>query len=72
MSERGKMTVAEAGRKGGLRTKTLHGHEFYHATGVKGGKATLRKYGPQHYEKIGRKGGKVVGRLIKQAKAVQK
>ena len=39
MSEgKGKMTVAEAGRKGGLRTAETHGEEFYSEIGRKGGK----------------------------------
>ena len=36
MSEkRGKMTVEEAGRKGGLRTAETHGEEFYSEMAVK-------------------------------------
>ena len=31
------MTVAEAGRKGGLKTAQTHGHEFYEEIGRKGG-----------------------------------
>ncbi len=36
--EKGKMTVEEAGRKGGLRTSETHGEEFYSEIGRKGGK----------------------------------
>ena len=34
---KGSMTVAEAGRKGGLRTSETHGREFYEEIGHKGG-----------------------------------
>ena len=38
MSKRkGKMTVEEAGRMGGLRTSATHGSEFYSEIGSKGG-----------------------------------
>lgn len=33
----GKMTVAEAGRKGGEKTSKTHGEEFYRNIGRKGG-----------------------------------
>ena len=32
------MTVAEAGRRGGLRTSATHGEEFYSEIGRKGGR----------------------------------
>ncbi len=35
--EKGTMTVAEAGRKGGEKTAETHGHEFYQEIGHKGG-----------------------------------
>lgn len=35
--EKGKMTVEEAGRKGGQRTSETHGREFYEEIGRKGG-----------------------------------
>lgn len=44
----GKMTVEEAGRKGG----EIGGH--------KGGEATLEKHGPEFYSEIGKKGGEEV------------
>ena len=50
--EKGKMTVAEAGRKGGLRTSETHGEEFYSEIGRKGGKIG------------GPKGGQRVRKLI--------
>ncbi len=34
---KGKMTVAEAGRKGGKSTSATHGKDFYKAIGHKGG-----------------------------------
>jgi general stress protein YciG len=49
---KGKMTVQEAGRKGG----------------EKGGEATAKKYGHQFYEEIGHKGGQKVKNLIEQGK----
>ena len=36
--KKGKMTVEEAGRRGGLRTSETHGGEFYSEIGRKGGK----------------------------------
>lgn len=40
--KKGKMTVAEAGRKGGQMTSRSHGSEFYHQIGTKGGKTVQR------------------------------
>lgn len=37
MNQMGKMTVEEAGRKGGLRTARTHGRSFYQEIGRKGG-----------------------------------
>ncbi len=36
-AKKGSMTVAQAGRKGGMKTSETHGHEFYQAIGHKGG-----------------------------------
>ena len=55
--KRGKMTVQEAGRKGGLRTAETHGEEFYSEIGRKGGKIG------------GPKGGQRVRKLIEAEKA---
>jgi general stress protein YciG len=52
MSEKGQMTVREAGKKGG----------------EKGGEVTARKYGHRFYEEIGRKGGQKVRELIELGK----
>ena len=40
--KKGKMTVEEAGRKGGLRTSETHGEEFYSEIGRKGGQKVRR------------------------------
>ena len=37
-SDKGGMTVREAGRKGGLTVRDQRGHEFYEEIGRKGGK----------------------------------
>jgi general stress protein YciG len=55
-SKKGKMTVAEAGRKGGLKTAKTHGEEFYSEIGRKGGKIG------------GPKGGQRVRKLIAEGK----
>ena len=54
--KKGKMTVEEAGRKGGLRTAETHGEEFYSEIGRKGGKIG------------GSKGGQRVRNLIEEGK----
>ena len=53
---RKKLTKAEAGRLGGLRTKQRHGTEHFRRAGSLGGKALLAKYGPEHYRRIGKAG----------------
>jgi uncharacterized protein len=58
--KKGKMTVEEAGRRGGLRTAETHGGEFYSEIGRKGGKIG------------GPKGGQRVRRLIQEGKAHEK
>lgn len=35
--EKGKMTVQEAGKKGGMKTAQTHGRDFYEEIGHKGG-----------------------------------
>jgi general stress protein YciG len=49
---RGKMTVEEAGRRGGLRTSATHGPEFYSEIGSKGGQRVRRliREGKAHEE----------------------
>lgn len=59
-SNKGEMTVKEAGHKGG------------EIGGKKGGETTLERYGPQFYEEIGRKGGHKVRELIEEGKKAQR
>jgi general stress protein YciG len=54
---KGKITVAEAGRKGGEKTASNHGREFYEEIGRKGGEKVSQERGPEFYSEIGRKGG---------------
>ena len=54
---KGKMTVAEAGRKGGEKTASTHGREFYEEIGRKGGEKVSMERGPEFYSEIGSKGG---------------
>jgi len=42
LRKKGKMTVAEAGRKGGEKTYETHGSEFYSEIGSKGGQKVRR------------------------------
>ena len=55
------MTRADAGRKGGMKTKERYGPGFFQEIGRKGGKkgglTTKERYGPEFYRTIGRKGG---------------
>ena len=59
--DNGRMSRAEAGRKGGQTTKTRYGAEFFgkigKVGGKKGGDTTKRRYGIEFYQQIGRKGG---------------
>ena len=61
MAQTTKMSRAEAGRKGGLSTKSRHGREFFgeigRIGGKKGGETTKRRHGIEFYQQIGRKGG---------------
>ena len=56
--EKKKMTVEEAGRKGGARTALTRGRQFYQEIGRKGGEARRGKLGPEGYRELGRKGGR--------------
>lgn len=56
-SEGGKMTVEEAGRRGGAATAQARGREFYKEIGRKGGEARRGKLGSEGYRELGRKGG---------------
>ena len=57
VEKKGKMTVAEAGRKGGEKTASTHGREFYEQIGRKGGEKVSAERGPEFYSEIGSKGG---------------
>ena len=54
--EKGKMTVEEAGKKGGEKTSETHGSEFYSKIGQKGGETVSQDR--EHMADIGKKGGK--------------
>jgi general stress protein YciG len=64
--KKGEMTVEEAGHKGGEKTASTHGSEFYHEIGEKGGhkggEATAKTHGPEFYKEIGHKGGEAGGK----------
>jgi uncharacterized protein len=51
-SKKGKMTVGEAGRMGGVKTAETHGPEFYSEIGHKGGQKVRRliREGKRHEE----------------------
>lgn len=56
-----RMSKAEAGRLGGLQTKSRYGSGYYarigHKGGSKGGNKTKSRYGTDFFRKIGAKGG---------------
>jgi uncharacterized protein len=67
--ERGKkLSVSEAGRKGGESVAEKYGPGFYERIGSKGGETVAGKYGHEHFEEIGRKGGRKVADLIEKGK----
>ena len=76
MAQKGRLTVREAGRKGGQSTSRRYGPEFYETIGRKGGRiggpkggqTTKKKYGHEFYEEIGHKGGQKVRDLIRRGK----
>jgi hypothetical protein len=55
--KKGKMTVAEAGKRGGEKTAQTHGREFYEQIGRKGGEKVAAERGSEFYSEIGSKGG---------------
>jgi general stress protein YciG len=57
LEKKGKITCAEAGRLGGLKTSATHSSEFYRKIGEKGGSAVKAKRGIEFYSIIGQKGG---------------
>src|SRR3977135_2915288 len=58
--KKGGMTVAEAGRKGGVKVAAERGRAFYEQIGRKGGEAGKAERGNEGYEQIGKKGGESV------------
>lgn len=52
-----RITVEQAGSRGGKATRDKHGLEYYTNLGKQGGAATSAKYGPDHYRELGQKGG---------------
>src|SRR2546421_4415865 len=58
--KKGAMTVAEAGRRGGVKVASERGRAFYEEIGKKGGETVKAERGHEFYEMIGRKGGESV------------
>lgn len=76
---KGKMTVAEAGRMGGEKTAETHGPEFYSEIGSKGGSQRAKQHegsaaaeGKTSLEEAGHRGGQRVRRLIEEGKEHEK
>ncbi|MFL5389952.1 MAG: KGG domain-containing protein [Myxococcales bacterium] len=70
--KKGGMTVAEAGRKGGVKVAQERGRAFYEQIGKKGGESVRASRGPEFYSQIGHKGGQKVRELIEQGKRLGK
>lgn len=71
-TKKGKMTVAEAGHRGGEKTAETHGREFYEEIGRKGGEKVSQERGPEFYSEIGNKAGQRVRKLIEAGKEHEK
>jgi uncharacterized protein len=72
---KGKMTVEEAGRKGGEKTSEEKGPEFYSEIGSKGGSERAKQHegttaaeGKTSLEEAGHKGGQRTRTLIEEGK----
>ena len=57
VDEKRDLSVRQAGRKGGKKTTTKHGPEFYREIGRRGGEARKKQLGAGGYADLGRKGG---------------
>jgi uncharacterized protein len=57
VQDSGKMTVTEAGAKGGRKTAETHGQEHYREIGRKGGRKVVEQRGSKFYSEIGSRGG---------------
>jgi general stress protein YciG len=73
--KKGKMTVEEAGRLGGVKTAETHGPEFYSEIGSKGGSQRAKQHegsvdarGKTSLEEAGHRGGQRVKKLIEQGR----
>ncbi len=64
MSEGKYITVQEAGRRGGTKTRQRHGRAHFERAGKLGGRKVVEKYGREHFERVGRLGGQKVKELI--------
>ena len=62
--DKGSMTVAEAGRKGGEKTAETHTHEFYQEIGHKGG-----EIGGQRVKELIEEGKKAEGETTSRSPA---
>lgn len=58
--DKGKMSVSEAGRKGGEATSATHDREFYQEIGSKGGRKSTGNFASDREKasEAGRKGGR--------------
>lgn len=52
------VTCAEAGRKGGTKTRDRYGRAHYQAAGRKGGAETRARHDAEHYQRIAAMGGR--------------
>jgi uncharacterized protein len=64
------ITVAEAGKLGGLKTASTHGKEFYKEIGRKGGRKVADVRGSNFFSEIGKESG--AKRAKQRAQALKK